>query len=381
MIHPFCVLLIVVTVQGTVVGVATPLSPFATKALAIVSNHQIVRSNPYTEWFATGEATVEQSQELVQQFSVFSNLFLLAQLNKVINAPTLGEMREGKEILANEIGVVFKPKSKRSAELAGSFDPSIVSTTGTVEGGVYSHRAAHFEWLCDVGGSLGMSFDDLGKRRHGTPATLHFCDKLFEIYGSDDLSVSLGASFAIEHWANAGFWDHLVAGFDQLNRRPGPGITLGDGSTSHKAPLGFWKFHQALEAQHAEHTMDELEEAYAAGRITDEAKFELAANAMLDACACMVKQTPRLAMPELGSCASCVSSGHTWWLWAARYSPGPLGSQSRLLVFELAASKRIDALTIQVCRLLGRSRGEPQGRGVRVRRHACLVRHLKRLGI
>ena len=92
-----------------------------------------------------------------------------------------------------------------SAELAGSFDPSIVSTTGTVEGGVYSHRAAHFEWLCDVGGSLGMSFDDLGKRRHGTPATLHFCDKLFEIYGSEDLSVSLGASFAIEHWANAGF--------------------------------------------------------------------------------------------------------------------------------------------------------------------------------
>ena len=45
------------------------------------------------------------------------------------------------------------------------------------------------------------------------------------------------------------------------------------------------QFHQALEAQHAEHTMDELEEAYAAGRITDEAKFEQAANAMLDACA------------------------------------------------------------------------------------------------
>ena len=112
MTHPFWFLLIVVAVQGTVVGVATPLSPFATKALAIVSNHHIVNSNPYTEWFESGEATVEQAQELVQQFSVFSNLFLLAQLNKVINAPTLGEMREGKEVLANEIGVVFKPKSK-----------------------------------------------------------------------------------------------------------------------------------------------------------------------------------------------------------------------------------------------------------------------------
>ena len=134
------------------------------------------------------------------RFSVFSNLFLLAQLNKIINAPTLEEMREGKEILANEIGVVFKPKSKRSSEVAGEFDPNIVSTTGTVEGSVYSNRAAHFEWLCDVGQSIGLSFEDLGKRRHGTEATLHFCDKLYEIYGSDDLSVSLGASFAIEHW-------------------------------------------------------------------------------------------------------------------------------------------------------------------------------------
>ena len=49
--------------------------------------------------------------------------------------------------------------------------------------------------------------------------------------------------------------------------------------------LGFWRFHQALEAQHAAHTMDELEEAYVAGRVTDEAKFEVAANEMLDACA------------------------------------------------------------------------------------------------
>ena len=41
----------------------------------------------------------------------------------------------------------------------------------------------------------------------------------------------------------------------------------------------------SVEAQHAAHTMDELEEAYVAGRVTDEAKFEVAANEMLDACA------------------------------------------------------------------------------------------------
>ena len=129
MTHPFCFLLIVVAVQGTVVGVATPLSPFATKALAIVSNHHIVNSNPYTEWFESGEATVEQAQELVQQFSVFSNLSLppccvwpdCATQRGDQHAPTLGEMREGKEVLANEIGVVFKPKSKSPRGRLGRF--------------------------------------------------------------------------------------------------------------------------------------------------------------------------------------------------------------------------------------------------------------------
>ena len=328
--RPVTLALLATTAECLHIPVSTSHSPFAKKALSIVKAHPIVQSNSYTEWFADGDASIEEAQHLVKQFSVFSNrtrtpvshesprialsrapsrsprrapsrvrsripsllwtcppvcaVFLLAQLNKIINAPTLEEMREGKEILANEIGVVFKPKAKKSKDLVGQFDPSIVSTEGTVEGGVYSNRAAHFEWLCDVGASIGLSFDELGKRRHGTPATLHFCDKLYEIYGSEDLSVSLGASFAIEHWANAGFWDDLVDGFTKLNKRDGPGVKLSDGTVSHKSPLGFWKFHQALEAQHADHTMDELEEAYAAGRITDEAKFEEAANAMLDAC-------------------------------------------------------------------------------------------------
>lgn len=63
-------------------------------------------------------------------------------------------------------------------------------------------------------------------------------------FQSEDLSVSLGASFAIEHWANAGFWDELVSGFTKLNAREGPGVRLNDGTISHTTPLGFWKFHQ-----------------------------------------------------------------------------------------------------------------------------------------
>ena len=38
------------------------LSPFAAKALTIVSNHPIVKSNAYTEWFAEGDASIEQAQ-------------------------------------------------------------------------------------------------------------------------------------------------------------------------------------------------------------------------------------------------------------------------------------------------------------------------------
>jgi hypothetical protein len=255
------------------------LSPFAARALKKVGEHPIVVHNPYTSWFASGSASRDEVRDLVVQFSVFSNLFLIAQLNKIINSPTLDDMREGKEILANEIGVVFNKGKKQAApaaDSAESFDPSLVSVSGTVEGGVYKHRAAHFEWLLDVGESVGLEFKDLGKRRHGTAATLHFCDQLNEIYGSEDPNVSIGASFAIEHWANAGFWDELVMGFKTYNAR-------NDGAD--KVPLGFWRFHQALEAQHAAHTMDELEEAYAAGHVTDEAKFEEGANAILDACA------------------------------------------------------------------------------------------------
>ena len=296
------------------------LSPFAARALKKVGEHPIVVHNPYTSWFASGSASRDEVRDLVVQFSVFSNLFLIAQLNKIINSPTLDDMREGKEILANEIGVVFNKGKKEAAPAAGDaagFDPSLVSVSGTVEGGVYKHRAAHFEWLLDVGESVGLEFKDLGKRRHGTAATLHFCDQLNEIYGSEDPNVSIGASFAIEHWANAGFWDELVMGFKTCAARPRfsarnsrraiLGAQFSDAQFSDaqfsdaaptaldrynarndgadKVPLGFWRFHQALEAQHAAHTMDELEEAYAAGHVTDEAKFEEGANAILDACA------------------------------------------------------------------------------------------------
>src|SRR5215468_8836744 len=71
-------------------------------------NHRIIKDNAYTRWFQKGEATDQELKHFVKQFSVFSNQFLVAQLLKVINAPSLEQMRAGKEILMNELGVVYR---------------------------------------------------------------------------------------------------------------------------------------------------------------------------------------------------------------------------------------------------------------------------------
>jgi len=115
---------------------------FRDKAMGVVTSHPIVQGNAFTEWFAEGGASEAQQRDLVQQFSVFSQLFLIAQLSKIINAPSLEEMREGKEILANEIGVIFNNKKDKSTG-----GEELLSCEGTVEGGIFRHRAAHFEWL------------------------------------------------------------------------------------------------------------------------------------------------------------------------------------------------------------------------------------------
>ncbi|HEX7126524.1 MAG TPA: hypothetical protein VF406_12255 [Thermodesulfobacteriota bacterium] len=230
--------------------------------------HPIVVHNPFTTWFAQGEMSREQLRRFVVQFSVFSNLFLVAQLLKTINAPTLDAMRASKEILANEIGVVFA-RQGAGAPSAG-VDPDLVSTEGTVEGGVFRFRAAHFEWLLRMAEPLGLSFDDLGKRRHGRPSTLRFCDELARLYGSPDPVVAEGASFAVEHWAAAGFWKELIQGLRAYQAR-----------TGERFPIAFFTWHDQLEDQHAAHTEDELAEA--AARVGFDAdRFIAAGREMLD---------------------------------------------------------------------------------------------------
>jgi hypothetical protein len=232
-------------------------------------NHRVIVANPYTAWFSRGEQNEAQVRAFVVQFSVFSNQFLIAQLNKVINADTLEGMRASKEILANELGVTFrKPDEGRSTH--GGYEPDHAGIEGSVQGGVFHFEAGHFEWLWTLGKNLGLTFAEMGHRRNGTPATLFFCDELIRLYGGDNYEISQAASFAVENWAAAGFWKQLIEGFRRYNEKHGS-----------RLPTGFFIWHDRLEAQHARHTQEELEEFYFQTPLAED-DFIRYGNEMLD---------------------------------------------------------------------------------------------------
>lgn len=242
-------------------------------------SHRVIKNNEYCKWFSHADPTFEEVRYFVQQFSVFSNLFLVAQLHKMINAVDLEEMRAAKEILANEIGCVFAGRSSESAKSKAyrkshpeeEGDPTLVNTEGTVDGGTFRFRAAHFEWLLNFAAPLDLKFQDMGKRRHGSPSTLFFCDELVRIYGSEDFNEAAGASFAVENWAAAGFWKELIQGLKQFKSKH-----------LHKIPLSFFTWHDKVEDQHKEHTLQELKSLFMNRSDFNEEKFILAGIKMLD---------------------------------------------------------------------------------------------------
>ncbi len=244
--------------------------PLRARVGRLVANHPVVVDNSYTRWFAGGAATAEEVRHLTVQFSVFSHQFVEAQLRKVINAADLDTYRAGKEILMNELGVIFNPPVGPRTAPDDDIDPTLVSTDGTVDGSRFRFAAAHFEWLLRFAAPLGLSFEQLGKRRHATAATLRFCDELLRIYGSEDPSTAEGASYAVEHWAAAGFWKELIAGFTAVQRRQYPDLNL-----------AFWTWHDKVEDQHAAHTDAELDRAVNLPAF-DEGRFVAGAAAMLD---------------------------------------------------------------------------------------------------
>lgn len=243
--------------------------------------HRIITHNPYTHWFREGKATDEELRHFIKQFSVFSNQFLVAALLKTINSPTLQQSRATREILLNELGVIYRKSgssingnvSKTDEEKDREGDPELVSIEGTVDGGICRFRAAHFEWLIGVAEGLGLSYTDIGKRQHGRPMTLHFCDELIRLYGSDDPHIAEGASFAVENWAAAGFWQDLEDGLLLIKQMRHPHLHL-----------AFFTWHNRVEGQHAGHTLEELEEVYFKSDF-DRAKFMQGGKEILDAIA------------------------------------------------------------------------------------------------
>jgi hypothetical protein len=259
--------------EGYTIDTARRFLGFQARIDAELLRHPIITDNAYTAWFAHGRQSHEQIMNFVVQFSVFSNQFLVAQLHKTLNADTLEGMRASKEILANEIGVVFNSPARHTAEIADAErqdDPELVSTEGTVDGGVFRFRAAHFEWLLRISEKLGLEFEDMGRRIHGADSTLFFCDELIRLYGSEDYMTSQAASYAVENWAAAGFWDQLVTGFVKYNQ-----------AIESPLPLAFFSWHARIEGQHAQHTQEELEELYF-DREVDEDAFIETGNEMLD---------------------------------------------------------------------------------------------------
>jgi hypothetical protein len=231
--------------------------------------HEVIVNNKFCQWFQQGQLDLEDVQHFLVQFSVFSNLFIEAQLKKTINAPTLEAMHRSKEILMNELGVVFRAKQRLQSQVTADVEPELVGTEGTVEGGVFHFRAAHFEWILRMVSHVGLTFNDFGKRRHGSASTLFFCDELARIYGSEDPHIGLGASFAVENWAAQGFWKQLIQGLEVFKKRECPSL-----------PLAFFTWHDQVEDQHAAHTWDELEEEFFAMEV-DQEKFFLGAREML----------------------------------------------------------------------------------------------------
>ncbi len=225
-------------------------------------NHPVIVGNNYTHWFSRGDFSLQQLKAFIVQFSVFSNLFIVAQLEKTINADSLESMHASKEILVNELGVVFNNDH--------SDHKNIVQDEGTVEGGIFHFSAAHFEWLFKLAKELGLEFNDIGKRRHGSVETIFFCDELLRLYASEDYTTAQAASFAVENWASAGFWGELINGLKQYQLKHELNL-----------PIFFFTYHDRIEAQHAQHTLDELEEVYFTHPVNED-EFIRAGNEMLN---------------------------------------------------------------------------------------------------
>lgn len=211
--------------------------------------HPVIVNNPYTKWFKNGPANSEQVKDLILQFSVFSNHFIVVQAKRMVNAKTLEGEECARAILLNECGVAQDVK------------------TGSIEGHMFSVKSAHLNWLREIANMLQIDSRLIGKWETASKSTHDFLDGLDKTYGSMDGMVGEGASFAIETWASFGigegdeaesnnFWKELVAGIESYNNNCRIPQNLKPIST------GFFLYHFQTEAGHGANVWKELEDTF-----------------------------------------------------------------------------------------------------------------------
>lgn len=211
--------------------------------------HPVIVNNPYTKWFKQGNASTEQVKDLILQFSVFSNHFIVVQAKRMVNATTLEGEESARAILLNECGVGMNVK------------------TGSIEGQRFTNSNAHINWLRKIADVLDIDSKKIGRWETGTKATHKFLEGLDQTYGSHDGQIGSGASFAIETWAAYGiggtkeeelnnFWRELITGLEGYNKKHRLIKNLPP------LPAGFFQYHFETEAGHGANVWKELEETF-----------------------------------------------------------------------------------------------------------------------
>ena len=211
--------------------------------------HPVIVNNPYTKWFKQGMSSTEQVKDLILQFSVFSNHFIVVQAKRMVNAMTLEGEESARAILLNECGVGMNVK------------------TGSIENQKFTTPNAHINWLRKIAKMLEINQRKVGRWEIGTKATHEFLEGLDKTYGSHDGQIGSGASFAIETWAAYGighgekeesnnFWKELVIGLEGYNKKHRTPKNLPE------LPLGFFQYHFETEAGHGINVWQELEQTF-----------------------------------------------------------------------------------------------------------------------
>ena len=231
--------------------------------------HSVIVNNPYTKWFKQGSANTEQIKDLILQFSVFSNHFIVVQCKRMVYASTIEGEEAARAILLNECGVGMNVK------------------TGSIEGQKFTTPNAHLNWLRKMADMLNIPSNLIGRWKTGTESTHNFLNGLDETYGSLDGIIGAGASFAIETWAAYGiggskeeesnnFWDELVVGLESYNAKHRTPKNL------LPVPTGFFKYHFETEAGHGVSVWKELEKTFNEKEF-DEEKYIKAGKTALEA--------------------------------------------------------------------------------------------------